>query len=727
MSNEEKAKLLVGTGMEGREENTDEAIVGEARGIVPGAGAVTYPIEHLGIPTMVLGDGPAGLRISPTRENDSLTYYCTHFPVGTALASTWNQQLVEEVGSCIGNEVLEYGVDVLLAPALNIHRNPLCGRNFEYYSEDPLVSGKIAAAYVKGVQSNGVGTSVKHFAANSQETNRKNNNAVVSERALREIYLKGFEIVVKEAQPWTVMSSYNYINGTYASENKWLLTDVLRDEWGFKGAVMTDWFGGLDVVAQMNAGNDMIEPGSNKQLRELIAAMDSNKVNMDVIDRNVKRVLELIQKTPRYHGYAYSNKPDLKAHAAVTRQSATEGMVLLKNEGKALPLSESAKHIALFGCTSYDFIAGGTGSGDVHHAYVVSLEDGLKSAGYTPDVQMKEMYSRFLETEKARLADARAKNTDPMAAHLPVERPDEMLFSTAELKSLAQANDVALITLGRSSGEFADRSTSNFNITEKERTLLDSVCAAFHAVGKKVVVILNITGVIETQSWKNLPDGILCAWMSGQEGGNSVADILSGKANPSGKLTMTFPARLEDHLSTANFPVDAPAMVQLGPQSGKKSDEPNIGITKYEEGVYVGYRHFDTHQVPVSYPFGYGLSYTTFSFSNLSVKDLGETYEVTVDIANTGQTAGKEVVQLYVSAPVGKVTDKPVHELRAFAKTSALEPGKIETVNLIVKKTDLSSFDENTHQWVLESGKYVFEVGASSKDIMLKEEINITK
>lgn len=727
MSNEEKAKLLVGTGMEGREENTDEAIVGEARGIVPGAGAVTYPIEHLGIPTMVLGDGPAGLRISPTRENDSLTYYCTHFPVGTALASTWNQQLVEEVGSCIGNEVLEYGVDVLLAPALNIHRNPLCGRNFEYYSEDPLLSGKIAAAYVKGVQSNGVGTSVKHFAANSQETNRKNNNAVVSERALREIYLKGFEIVVKEAQPWTVMSSYNYINGTYASENKWLLTDVLRDEWGFKGAVMTDWFGGLDVVAQMNAGNDMIEPGSNKQLRELIAAMDSNKVNMDVIDRNVKRVLELIQKTPRYHGYAYSNKPDLKAHAAVTRQSATEGMVLLKNEGKALPLSESAKHIALFGCTSYDFIAGGTGSGDVHHAYVVSLEDGLKSAGYTPDVQMKEMYSRFLETEKARLADARAKNTDPMAAHLPVERPDEMLFSTAELKSLAQANDVALITLGRSSGEFADRSTSNFNITEKERTLLNSVCAAFHAVGKKVVVILNITGVIETQSWKNLPDAILCAWMSGQEGGNSVADILSGKANPSGKLTMTFPARLEDHLSTANFPVDAPAMVQLGPQSGKKSDEPNIGITKYEEGVYVGYRHFDTHQVPVSYPFGYGLSYTTFSFSNLSVKDLGETYEFSVDIANTGQTAGKEVVQLYVSAPVGKVTDKPVHELRAFAKTSVIEPGKIETVNLIVKKTDLSSFDENTHQWVLESGKYVFEVGASSKDIMLKEEINITK
>lgn len=717
MTNEEKAKLLVGTGMAGREENTDEAIVGEARGIVPGAGAVTYPIERLGISTMVLGDGPAGLRISPTRENDTATYYCTHFPIGTTLASTWNQELVEQVGKCIGNEVLEYGVDVLLAPALNIHRNPLCGRNFEYYSEDPLVSGKIAASYVKGVQSNGVGTSIKHFAANSQETNRKNNNAIISERALREIYLKGFEIAVKEAKPWTVMSSYNYINGVYASENEWLLTEVLRDEWGFDGAVMTDWFGGLDVVAQMNAGNDMIEPGSNKQLRELTAAIDSGKVSMEVIDRNVERVLELVMKTPRFKRYQYDNKPDLKAHALVTRQSATEGMVLLKNEKEALPLAEGTKNIALFGCTSYDFIAGGTGSGDVHHAYVVSLLEGLKNAGYSVDASMEKKYETYLKAEKARLDSLKQSSTDPMAAYLPVERPSEMQFSPAELQSLVASNDVALITLGRSSGEFADRTQADFNLSEKERNLIDGVCRVFHAAGKKVVIVLNISGVIETQSWKEKPDAILCSWMGGQEGGNSVADILSGKANPSGKLTMTFPVNLQDHLSTANFPVDAKPMVQLGPQSGKHSDEPNIGITRYEEGIYVGYRHFYTHKVPVSYPFGYGLSYTTFTYENMKVKAEGNSYVVTLDVTNTGKVAGKEVVQLYVKAPLGVVKDKPEKELRAFTKTQTLDPGQKVTVRLSVSKQDLASFDEDSKTWVVEKGDYEFMTGASSQDI----------
>lgn len=714
MTLEEKAHLIIGTGMAGF--SGDSAVIGETRKLVPGAAGTTYPIERLGIPAVVLADGPAGLRINPTREGDTATYYCTHFPIGTLLASTWNQELVESVGKAIGNEVLEYGADVLLAPALNIHRNPLCGRNFEYYSEDPLVSGKIAAAYVRGVQSNGMGTSIKHFAVNNQETNRMSNDAQVSPRALREIYLKGFEIAVKEAEPWTVMSSYNYVNGTYTSESKDLQTTLLRDEWGFKGMVMTDWFGGSDVVAQMNAGNDMLQPGLQKQYDSLIVAAKSGVLDDAVLSRNVKRILEMIMKTPRFKGYKYSNKPDLKAHAAVTRQSATEGMVLLKNDNNALPLASTVKNIALFGCTSYDFVAGGTGSGNVNRAYTVSLLEGLSNAGYTVDDNLKSVYEKYLVAEKERLAK------EKKGPFMPDKRPDEMSLTPAMVNEQVGKSDMALITIGRTSGEFLDRNVADFNLSQAETQMVQTVTRAFHAAGKKVIVVLNIGGVIETASWKNLPDAILCAWQAGQEGGNSVADVLKGNASPSGKLTMTFPLSFADAASSKNFPVDMNASIDLVNKGERKHDVKNVDYTNYEEDIYVGYRYFDSFGKNVSYPFGYGLSYTTFEYTNPAIMSENGTYTVTVNVKNIGKCAGKEVVQLYVSAPNNKEMNKPVKELKAFAKTKELKPGESELVTMTVAAADLASFDIATSSWVVDAGKYEFLIGASSRDIRAKLE-----
>ena len=707
MTLEEKAHLVVGTGMAGF--SGDSAVIGATRKLVPGAAGTTYPIERLGIPAVVLADGPAGLRIDPKREGDSATYYCTHFPIGTLLASTWDQELVESVGQSIGNEVLEYGADVLLAPALNIHRNPLCGRNFEYYSEDPLVSGKIAAAYVRGVQSNGVGTSIKHFAVNNQETNRMATDAHVSPRALREIYLKGFEIAVKESAPWTVMSSYNYLNGVYTSENKELQTTMLRDEWGFKGIVMTDWFGGKDAVAQMVAGNDMLQPGLPKQYEAIVKGVQDGALDEAILNQNVKRILEMILQTPHFKGYKYSNKPDLKAHAAVTRQSATEGMVLLKNDNGALPLAADVKNVALFGCTSYDFIAGGTGSGNVNRAYTVSLLDGLKNAGYVVDEALKNSYEAYLKTEKERLSK------DKKEWFMPDTRPAEMAVSAQVIREQAAKADVALVTLGRTSGEFLDRMVADFNLTKEEQSM-KAVSDAFHAAGKKVVVVLNIGGVIETASWKSAPDAILCAWQAGQEGGNSVADVLSGKASPSGKLTMTFPVKFEDAASSDNFPIDMRVSTDLMNKGGKKNDVKNVDYTNYEEDIYVGYRYFDTFGKQVSYPFGYGLSYTTFAYDKAAVKADNGVYTVSVEVKNTGKVAGKEVVQLYVSAP-DVAANKPEKELKAFAKTKELKPGEAVVVTLKVNADDLASYDEAASAWVVTPGNYKFLVGASSRDI----------
>ncbi|QVJ79583.1 beta-glucosidase [Prevotella sp. khp1] len=725
---EDKAHFVIGTGMAGFSGN--DAVIGATRSLVPGAAGTTYPLDSLGIPAVVLADGPAGLRIDAKRDNDSATYYCTHFPIGTLLASTWNTQLIEQVGQAIGEEVKEYGADVLLAPALNIMRNPLCGRNFEYYSEDPVVAGKTAAAYITGVQKNDVGTSIKHFAANNQETNRMNNDAHISQRALREIYLKGFEIAIKESKPWTVMTSYNYINGVYTSESKDLVTTILRDEWGYEGTVMTDWFGGKDGAKQMWAGNDMLQPGKAEQFDSIVAGVKSGKLSEADLDRSVKRILNLVEKSPRYQGYKYSNKPDLKAHAAVTRQSAAEGMVLMKNGG-ALPFAKTVKNVALYGNTSYDFIAGGTGSGNVNHAYVVSLLDGLKNGGYTVSDELKNAYAAYAAECKAKVEAeiAAAAKKDPKNAMLmrfmPRPLPAEKQFSADELTKQAAASDIAVITLGRISGEFMDRKAADFNLSDSERQLITQVCDVYHKAGKQVVVLLNIGGVIETASWNTLPDAILCAWQAGQEGGNSVVDVLSGKQSPSGKFTMTWPVKFTDAYSSKNFPVDQDPRIDMTNQGSKSANVKNVDYTDYEEDIYVGYRYFDSFDVPVSYPFGFGLSYTTFAYSDAKIVEKGNAYEVSVTVKNTGKHEGKEVVELYISAPDNQAANKPVKELKAYGKTKQLAPGESETITMTVQAADLASFDESASAWVVAAGEYQFLVGASSQDIKATLKANV--
>jgi beta-glucosidase len=721
MTNAEKAELLIGTGMPGIEVLTGP--VGDSKqGLVPGAAGGTAAFERFGIPATVVADGPAGLRIEPTRENDSKTYYATAFPVGTALASTWNKALLEEVGKAMGNEVKEYGVDVLLAPALNIHRNPLNGRNFEYYSEDPLISGKTAAAIVNGIQSQGVGTSIKHFAVNNEETNRLTINAHVSERAIRELYLKGFEITVKESQPWTVMSSYNKLNGTYTSDRKDLLTQVLRDEWGFKGIVMTDWFGGFpgfesiqkglssDVVGQMNAGNDLLMPGIPVQKKALLEALNSGKLSQEVANTNVRRILEYVFRTPTFAKYKYSNKPNLTKNAEVTRNAAAEGMVLLKNEKNALPFADKQKEVSLFGVTSYAWITGGTGSGSVNNKHTVSLLEGLTAAGYKLDKELVDLYKPYAEKEVA--ADNERRKSQGILA-LP-ERLHEMKMDDAFFTKKAASSEIAFVTLGRNSGEGGDRVVdNNFNLATEEIEMLDKISNAFHAKGKKVVVILNIGGVIETASWKDKVDAILLAWQPGQEGGHSVADVVAGKINPSGKLTMTFPMKYADTPSAKNFP-------------GIPADNPKE--VTYEEGIYVGYRYYNTFNVKPSYEFGFGSSYTTFDYTDvkLSSPTFNDKLTVSITVKNTGKTAGKEVVEVYLSAP-SKTIDKPKEELKAFGKTKELKPGESETLKLTLSPKDLASFLESKSAWIAEAGTYKVLVGASSENIKKTAEFTVAK
>ena len=713
MTLEEKVHMVIGCGMS----------MGDGAKF-PGTAGRTYDIPRLGIPSVYLADGPHRLAMSVKRDFDSRFYYATEFPSGTTVAATFDPNAAYQVGAALGEEVKDYGMDVLLAPGANLIRNALCGRNHEYYSEDPVVTGKMAAGYIKGVQSQGVGTCLKHFAVNNQETNRNNNDSRVAQRPLRELYLKGFEIAVKESQPWSIMTSYNKVNGKYTCEDIDLTENILRDEWGFKGVVMSDWNAGTDAVTSMKAGNDMLQPGQERQYKAILEAVQNGTLDEAILNRNVKRILELVVKCHTFENYKYANETDLKAHAIIDRTIGAEGIVLLDNRS-VLPLTANVKTIALYGTTSYDMVPAGMGFGSTGVGYYcVSLVEGMRNAGYTVDAGLIKKYKKHLFDEQKRLYP----NGKPPFSLTPLKRAEEFVPTSDELSAQVKNNDVAIITLGRTSGEASDRRVEEFYLKENESALIKQVAEAYHAAGKKVIVILNICSPVETASWKNMVDAVICAFQPGQEVGNCVADVLTGKVNPSGHLPMTFAIKYGDAPSDSNFPYDyefkMPSFAMgsgMNFESKEKEEKPkeavrNVDFTDYEEGIYVGYRYFETFDKEVSYPFGHGLSYTTFSFEIVSSDINGDNCEMKVAVKNTGNCAGKESVQVYVKAPAGGL-EKPAKELKAFAKTKLLQPGESEVVTLSWKLMDMASLNEKSSSWELPKGTYQWMVGASSADV----------
>lgn len=722
MTLEEKIHLLKGSGIASAIGQVDSETA------IPGAVGTIVPTPRLGLPTIYLSDGPAGLRIQPTRKGEDRTYYCTAFPIATNVASTWNQELANEIGAAMGTEAKEYGIDVILGPGANIHRHPLCGRNFEYFSEDPVVTGLMSAALVNGIEQQGIGTALKHYVANNQETERTFNDVLVSERAMREIYLKGFELNVRYAQPWTIMSSYNKVNGVYTSESPYLLTDVLRGDWSFEGLVMTDWFGGRDAVAQIEAGNDLLEPGTKRQWDALSEGAEDGSLTLEAIDRSAGRILTVVFNSQKMKGYQPGNDPDLEAHAQITRQSAAEGIILLKNEG-VLPL-DTNMNVALLGVTSYEFISGGTGSGDVNEAYTISLEEGLRNAGFRINDSAKQLF----EEHKAQHLES-FKKVEGMDAMFTPYQPQPIAYTASQLDEIAASTDVGILTIGRNAGEGGDRTVvGDFLLTQDEQRQLALIKERFMAAGRKFIVVLNVGGVIETASWNELPDAILLAWQGGQEGGNSVADIVSGAQTPSGKLPMTFPIDIADHASDANFPAGGDShFTPLGLMSAmvfppdprpEEQWEANRDYTVYDEGIYVGYRHFDKAGLKVAYPFGYGLSYTTFEYSVFEAHLEGDEVILELTVSNTGTYPGKEVVQVYAEKLQSKI-DRPLRELKAFAKTAYLLPGESQTLNLQFPVSELRYWDEQAGRWSLEMGTYQIHAAASSRDLRVQVQLDL--
>jgi beta-glucosidase len=649
----------------------------EKAALVTGATAwTTTPVERLGIPEMFVSDGPHGVRRVPDPGSMQIgAMPATCFPTASCTASSWDRDLIHEMGQAFADEAIALKVDVVLGPGNNMKRTPVCGRNFEYFSEDPFLAGEMAASFINGIQGRGVGTSLKHFAVNNQEYQRMTIDAELDERALREIYLPAFETAVKKAKPWTVMCSYNHINGVYGSENHRLMTEILKGEWGFEGLVVSDWGAVHDRVVSLKAGLDLEMPGPRaRRTQAVVDAVKNGTLESAVLDEAARRILRIVfMAAETKKGAAF----DPAAHHALARRVASEGMVLLKNTG-ILPLKNPAS-IAVIGRSAKEAHFQGGGSSHMNPTQVDEPLAELEKLAGGARIRYSEGYP---EDNSA--------------------RPDLVEAAVAAAKAAEVALlYVALPTWKESEGY--DR--ADLDLTDQQVALIQAVCAA----QPKSVVILNNGSPVAMSAWIDGPAAILEAWMMGQAGGGAIADILFGRVNPSGKLAETFPLRLCDTPAYINFP-------------GEND------VVRYGEGLFIGYRSYDARQVPVLFPFGFGLSYTTFAYSNLRVssssfKDV-DGLTVSVDVTNTGALAGKEVVQVYVHDPESGLV-RPPKELKGFAKL-ALQPGETKTVSIALDFRAFAFYHPGYGQWITEDGAFDILVGASAADIRCQQTVTLT-
>jgi beta-glucosidase len=639
----------------------------------------TAAVERLGIPGVLVSDGPHGLRVQPM-EGDHVglggSLPATCFPTASSLASTWDVALIEEVGAAIGLEARSQDVAVVLGPGVNIRRSPLCGRNFEYFSEDPYLAGRLGAALVHGIQGQGVGTSVKHFAANNQETDRLRVSADVDERTLREIYLPAFEHIVTTAHPWTVMCAYNRVNGVHASRNRRLLTEVLRDEWGFGGLVVSDWGAVHDRVAAVEAGLDLeMPPNLGVSDAALVAAVERGELDESVLDDSVRRVLQLVDRAAARQ----PADPDVDAHHALARRAAAAGIVLLKNADAVLPLT--GRHVCVVGEFARTPRYQGAGSSQVNPTRVdVPLEE-LRRA--LPDREVTFAAGFLLDEAEAH--DARSR-----------ELADEAVAAAASA-------DVVVAFLGLPpSAESEGFDRTHLDLPAAQTDLLHRLLAG----RTPVVVVLANGSTVQVTPWDEQAAAVVECWLGGQAAGGAIADVLTGAVNPSGRLSETVPLRLQDTPSYLNFPGEH-------------------GHVRYGEGIFVGYRGYDAVARDVAYPFGHGLSYTSFEYRDLSVRAGGSPDDVAVEVTvrNVGAVAGTEVVQLYVADPVSSVP-RPPRELKGFA-ACVLDPGAETTLSFSLDARDLSYWSTVHGGWVVEGGEFVVEIGASSRDIRLRASVQV--